>query len=206
MKETEKRNTEQAILQAAEAEFLPKGFEGARTTSIAEAAGVTHAMLHYYFRTKQNLFDKFMSSKIEIMRDSVLSIFANPELPLLQRIEAGIIAHFRFIQENPWLPRFMVNEIFSISDNHSSIIEKMSDVAFSVMSELQKDIDKAYANGEIEHIEASVLVADIVSLNVFTFIHQPFMFKILQIQDSEKAIDERLSENIKLIMRRLKKS
>lgn len=46
------RNKEQAILEAAEREFIVKGFAGARTTSIAEAAGVTHAMLHYYFRTK----------------------------------------------------------------------------------------------------------------------------------------------------------
>ena len=40
-------NREQAILEAAEREFLAKGFAGARTTSIAEAAGVTHALLHY---------------------------------------------------------------------------------------------------------------------------------------------------------------
>ena len=50
MTETTKTK-EQAILAAAEQEFLAKGFDGARTTSIAAAAGVTHAMLHYYFRT-----------------------------------------------------------------------------------------------------------------------------------------------------------
>ena len=43
-------STEEKILKAAEHEFLVKGFAGARTTSIASAAGVTHAMLHYYFR------------------------------------------------------------------------------------------------------------------------------------------------------------
>ena len=47
------QNTEQAILAAAKQEFLLKGYDGARTTSIAEKAGVTHAMLHYYFRTKR---------------------------------------------------------------------------------------------------------------------------------------------------------
>lgn len=49
-------DTEARILQAAEHEFLTKGYAGARTTSIAEAAGVTHAMFHYYFRTKDKLF------------------------------------------------------------------------------------------------------------------------------------------------------
>ena len=48
------RNKEQAILEAAEREFIVKGFAGARTTSIAEAAGVTHAMLHYYSGRRNN--------------------------------------------------------------------------------------------------------------------------------------------------------
>ena len=52
MKE-ETSNTEQSILKAAEKEFLKKGFSGSKTTEIAKEAGVTHAMLHYYFRTKQ---------------------------------------------------------------------------------------------------------------------------------------------------------
>ena len=58
------RNKEQEILEAAEREFIAKGFAGARTTSIAEAAGVTHAMLHYYFRTKEQLFERILDEKM----------------------------------------------------------------------------------------------------------------------------------------------
>ena len=58
------RDTETLILQAAEKEFFEKGYSGAKTTAIAEAAGVTHAMLHYYFRTKDKLFEKIVSDKI----------------------------------------------------------------------------------------------------------------------------------------------
>lgn len=57
------QDTEYLILQAAEREFMSKGFAGARTTSIAEAAGVTHAMFHYYFRTKEKLFDRIIAEK-----------------------------------------------------------------------------------------------------------------------------------------------
>lgn len=56
-------HTENRILKAAEAEFLAKGYAGARTTAIAEAAGVTHAMLHYYFRTKDKLFERILNEK-----------------------------------------------------------------------------------------------------------------------------------------------
>lgn len=62
-KETVKTDTESRILQAAEEEFLLKGLEGARTTAIAERAGVTHAMLHYYFRTKNMLFERIIEEK-----------------------------------------------------------------------------------------------------------------------------------------------
>lgn len=62
-------STESRILAAAEGEFLDKGFDGARTTTIAARAGVTHAMLHYYFRTKGQLFERIISSKIEQLKN-----------------------------------------------------------------------------------------------------------------------------------------
>ena len=58
------QNKEQQILEAAEREFLEKGYDGARTTSIAKAADVTHAMLHYYFRTKKHLFERIIQGVI----------------------------------------------------------------------------------------------------------------------------------------------
>ena len=67
MKE-ETSNTEQSILKAAEKEFLKKGFSGSKTTEIAKEAGVTHAMLHYYFRTKENLFNKVFEEKAKQLR------------------------------------------------------------------------------------------------------------------------------------------
>ena len=63
------QSTEARILQAAEKEFFEKGYAGARTVSIAEAAGVTHAMLHYYFRTKDKLFEQIVAGKINMLGD-----------------------------------------------------------------------------------------------------------------------------------------
>ena len=95
------RNKEQAILEAAEREFIAKGFAGARTTSIAEAAGVTHAMLHYYFRTKEQLFERILDEKMRLMGESVLAAFGQPGLPLAERLRDGIERHFDFIMANP---------------------------------------------------------------------------------------------------------
>ena len=65
-RETPSCNKENDILRAAEREFLAKGFSGARTVSIAQAAGVTHAMLHYYFRTKEQLFERILDENGKI--------------------------------------------------------------------------------------------------------------------------------------------
>lgn len=84
---TDTGTTENKILEAAEKEFLSKGYAGARTTAIAEAAGVTHAMLHYYFRTKDKLFDKIIDSKIGMLRDIMLSSVGDSSIPLFEKIK-----------------------------------------------------------------------------------------------------------------------
>ena len=114
-------NREQAILEAAEREFLAKGFAGARTTSIAEAAGVTHALLHYYFRTKEQLFDRILDEKLRLMGQTVLAAFGRQKLPLLERLKEGIEPHFDFIAANPDLPRFIVNEVFSRPERYEAM-------------------------------------------------------------------------------------
>ena len=58
-----KKDTESEILKAAEQEFMLKGFDGAKTTSIAHATGVTHAMLHYYFRRRNSCSSVFLQKK-----------------------------------------------------------------------------------------------------------------------------------------------
>ena len=102
MKE-ETSNTEQSILKAAEKEFLKKGFSGSKTTEIAKEAGVTHAMLHYYFRTKENLFNKVFEEKAKQLADTFLSR-VDESLPFLEKIKCFIEAHFDLLTANPELP------------------------------------------------------------------------------------------------------
>ena len=75
--------TERKILMAAEREFFEKGFAGARTTSIAESAGVTHAMLHYYFRTKSKLFERIISDKMSLLGELSINSPSNDILSLM---------------------------------------------------------------------------------------------------------------------------
>ena len=199
---------EQAILVAAEQEFLTKGFDGARTTSIAAAAGVTHAMLHYYFRTKENLFDRVLDAKIQLMGQSVLKAFGDSGLPLAERLRNGIVSHFDFIVANPDMPRFIVNEVFSRPDRYESMRIRIREITDTLLRDLQRDLDESAARGETEPMDVRMLMLDIISLNIFTFIAYPIIEPILGdfTNDRERFFEQRKAEIIEVITRRLKKS
>ena len=63
-------NSEKAIMAAAEQLFLENGYKLTTTTMIARRAGVTHAMLHYYFRTKEHIFMKVLDKYMDELLDS----------------------------------------------------------------------------------------------------------------------------------------
>ena len=123
-KERQTHDTESRILQAAEREFLTKGFAGARTTSIAEAAGVTHAMLHYYFRTKEKLFDRIISGKIELIKNLIFEAAIDSGLSIQEKIRMVMDRHLEFIAANPDLPRFIVGEVYSLTSTICASVKK----------------------------------------------------------------------------------
>jgi AcrR family transcriptional regulator len=207
MDNQERQSKEQQILAAAEQEFLTKGYDGARTTSIAQAAGVTHAMLHYYFRTKEQLFERIVDEKFETMSHSMFAIMGDPSLPIVERIKGGIEAHFDFIAANPLLPRFVINEIISRPERYKLLYKRVGAVIDNVYCDLQFEIDRSAERGEIEWVDVKMLFVSILSLNIFTFLAYPFMEPLMGelMADREGFLAARKAENIETILRRIKK-
>ena len=207
MDNQERRSKEQQILASAEQEFLTKGYDGARTTSIAQAAGVTHAMLHYYFRTKEQLFERIVDEKFETMSHSMFAIMGDPSLPIVERIKGGIEAHFDFIAANPLLPRFVINEIISRPERYKLLYKRVGAVIENVYCGLQFEIDRSAERDEIEWVDVKMLFISILSLNIFTFIAYPFMEPLMGelMADREGFLAVRKAENIETILRRIKK-
>ncbi len=200
------QDTESRILQAAENEFFEKGYAGARTASIAEAAGVTHAMLHYYFRTKDKLFERIVSEKISMLADILLSAIGDANLPLEERIRQGIERHFDFISANRDLPRFIVNEVLSRSEQIDTMKGNIQNIVNELLDNLQQEIDEYAAKGFCRQVDARMLLIDIVSLNVFPFMAAPIVYGA--IGDSYGDYDEflaiRKKENVETILNKLK--
>ena len=206
MEQTPAQKREQAILEAAEREVLKKGFDGARTTSIAAAAGVTHAMLHYYFRTKEQLFERILDEKMRMMGQSVLAAFGDARLPLIERLRNGIERHFDFIAANPDLPRFIVNEVFARPERYEAMQRQIRSLMGVMLIDTQRALDEAADRGEIRRIDVRMLMLDIISLNVFVFIAYPILEPLLGdlTADRERFFELRKAETVETVMRRLK--
>lgn len=198
--------TEERILLAAEEEFLAKGYAGARTTAIAEAAGVTHAMLHYYFRTKEKLFSRVLSDKLEALVNTfIISIDADTSLD--DCLRRAVDAHFDFVMANPTLPRFMISEVFPNPSLRKIVHEKIKDRTAETIRILQEKIDIAAARGECREMPAISVLMSIISLNIFPVLSMPVWSQLDIFPNtltSDSFLHLRREENIRIILQSLK--
>lgn len=191
------QSKKELILKAAEEVFMANGYEATKTTQIAERAGVTHAMLHYYFQTKENIFRKIYEDKINMLKDPIVALVENKEMELPQRIDTIIETHFEFLKANPTLPHFVISEM----NNNPHLIETMKENIGELMGKsykkLQNEIDDYVAQGIINPITALDLLLDIVSLNVSAFVMLPIMKSVVSDKDEQNAILEQRKKEIK---------
>lgn len=104
-------STEEKILLAASRIFTEKGYTGARTRDIAEEAGINLALLNYYFRSKEKLFQKVMLMKFHELFSEILPILTDETTALEQKIEKISNTYFAILSKNPTLPLFVISEI-----------------------------------------------------------------------------------------------
>ena len=206
MKKTNTKNKKQQILNAAEFEFLTNGYEATKTTQIAKRAGVTHAMLHYYYQSKENLFNKIFEDKIETLKAPIVALAQNKDIDLRDRIRKIIELHFDFLKTYPDLPHFLINEMRSNPQLIKILREKVGDTLRETFATIQTEIDEYVAKDIMKPISAFDLFLDIVSLNVFTFISLPIFRHIAYNEEKEQQlIENRKKEIIQTINYRILK-
>ena len=103
-------NTEQKILESARNIFHKKGLSGSRMQEIADKAGINKAMLHYYYSSKDKLFDAVFQEAIKRIFPE-LSKLLNEEMPLFEKIIYFSDKYISLLQQNVYLPSFVMNEM-----------------------------------------------------------------------------------------------
>ncbi|MDP4183596.1 MAG: TetR/AcrR family transcriptional regulator [Bacteroidota bacterium] len=190
-----KDNTEEKILDAARKVFITKGLDGARMQEIADEAGINKALLHYYFRTKQNLFDAVFEEAFFKLIPHVVNLLTL-DIPFLERIEKAIDKYFDVINANPFIPLFVLHEINRDPDKLASLLKKQG-----VNPEKLKLIVEAEVKaGRIIDIRHEHLMLNIISMIVMSFAARP-LFQRMFFENQEEQYEEFLKQRKQEITR-----
>jgi len=185
-KMTEKElSTEEKILISASKVFTEKGFSGTRTRDIAEEAGINLALLNYYFRSKEKLFDQVMKAKIVLLFGQILPIITDEKTTLEEKIDLTTEKYINILSKNPNLPVFVISEIQKKNSELTSIIPIRK--VFN-NSSLIKQIKEKRPDLNPLHFLVTFL-----GMTIFPFVAKPVFnaFQIIKDDEFQQFIEER---------------
>ena len=189
--------TEDKILLAASKVFTEKGFAGARTRDIADEAGINLALLNYYFRSKEKLFDQVMKVKIVLLFGKIIPIISNEKTTIEEKIDLASEKYFEILSKNPNLPLFVISEIQKKNSNIKSILPVEKILMNSVIIQQIKE-----KNPELNPFH---FLLNFLGMTVFPFLARPVFqnFHIMNDDEFQKFVEERktlVPQWIKLIL------
>ena len=181
-------STEEKIYEAARRIFVLKGMEGARMQEIADEAGMNKALLHYYFRSKENLFKavfkdiftKFFSK----VKETIFSDASTKEKMIF-----FIDNYIDMIHANPYVPQFIINEI-----NRDP--QMLKNLMFESGIEPQKIIEIFVNNSNTDslaNIDTRHIVVSIIGMLLFPLVARPLL-QMIYFNDNQEAYNQFLSE------------
>ena len=191
-------NTENQILVAAREVFILKGFEGARMQEIADRAGINKALLHYYFRSKENLFDAIFSEVASRLFPAVRQLFES-ELAIKEKISFFVKIYLNMLHENPYVPGFVIN---TLNTNPERFLKHIINSGLNPML-LQQQIDEEVSRGLIRNLRAEHLLVNILGLCVFPYLARPIIQNVFNMKDEEYQayLESRQTEIIDFVLK-----
>ena len=202
MNKTKNTTTESSILDAAKRIFQHKGMAGARMQEIADEAGINKALLHYYFRSKQLLFEAVFK-KAFLMLAPQLNEVMNSDTSICEKIKNFSSNYISFVIKHPYLPNFIIQEL----NRNPEFVEKIiTEKHFPNINKFRKQINDKVTEGVIRPIKAEQLFINIMALNIFPFIAAPLLKGFINANDKEylQLMEERKVEVADFIINAIK--
>jgi TetR/AcrR family transcriptional regulator len=191
--ETKKDSTEDKILQAAKNVFIAKGMEGARMQEIADEAGINKALLHYYFRSKEKLFEAIFSEIIQFAFPKLSKILRS-DSDVVSRIEQFIDVYIDLLRKHPFIPGFVMKELTRDPSGLLKLAVKFGVNPEPVFISIQEAMDR----GEIITMKPQHLAANVISMCVFPFAARPILSFML-FKDDKQALENFYAERAEVI-------
>ena len=201
----QKNNMEEQILLVAKELFMQNGYEGVSTTQVAKAVGCNQALVHYYYRTKQNLFKIICQQEIQKMF-KILADIPQEDISFEDFIENIIEAQIGFLKNNPDAPFFIIGELRHNSEVLKMMRELFSEFGKEIVGKIRLFVQMKQSKGELNDVSVEDLLIDIVSLDVMSFVGQVLFTQILEMdsQTQEVFLERRKTHIKKLILSNIK--
>lgn len=200
---TKDRNTEKKIIEAAKQVFEEEGYAGARMQQIADSAQINKGLLHYYFKSKDKIFETVFTAAFEKMMSKVVKIF-QAELPIEEKIEMFVNQYLDVLSKNSYVPAFVLSEL---NKRPQTIVDKILNHPNKPKVNLfAQQIQTAVDEGKIRPIKPEHLIINLVSMCIFPFVGKP-MIQILLEKDKtqyNKLLKERKTEVTQFILQAIK--
>ncbi|MDI1318243.1 TetR/AcrR family transcriptional regulator [Flavobacterium sp.] len=187
MEKLKTENTEIEILNAAKEIFHQKGMDGARMQEIADKAKINKALLHYYYRSKQLLFEAVFKSAFGLLAPQLNNIL-NDDSDLFEKITKFTNSYISFVIKHPYLPNFVIQEL---NKNPEFVLKLRAEKHFPSIDKFKLQVADAIKQGTIKPIEAEQLFINIMALNIFPFIGEPLLTALINVD--KKRYNEILS-------------
>ncbi|SDI52692.1 TetR/AcrR family transcriptional regulator [Winogradskyella thalassocola] len=204
MKKAKDENTEEQILVAAKNVFQTKGMDGARMQEIADKAGINKAMLHYYYRNKQLLFEAVFKNAFSLLAPQLNAVL-NDDSSIEDKIKNFTSNYITFIVKHPYLPNFIIQEL---NRNPDFILKMKDNPAFPNIEKFKIQVDDEVAKGVIKPISAEQLFINIMALNIFPFVAKPLIMAFTSANDKhyQQLMEDRKTEVANFIINSIKNS
>lgn len=167
-------NTEERIMEAAKAVFMKYGLYGARMQDIADTAKINKALLHYYFRNKEKLFDQVFDGALSRYFEQ-MEVIHDDSLPILERILIYVVQIIDFLSEYPQMSMFIIKEI---SINEKLFKEKVHKIKRNKNANILTILEKSRKFNEIPDIDPVLFLIHLHSLCSYPFLAAP-IFKVI---------------------------
>ena len=189
--------TGQRILAAAVQEFAEKGFFGARMQAMAAAAGVNKAMLHYYFRSKENLYRQVLQVTFQALWQNVEEILQE-EAPIVQRLDRVVDLYMDLFVRNPGLVRIILREVAGGGEQLRQSIKYLKAVGIAPRRSLLKvETETGLKQDDLLHLTVSL-----IGLCLFSTFAEPFLGELFDLDPARMAdFSEERRAAIKTLLR-----
>lgn len=198
-------STENLILDAARKHFMEKGYAAARMQEIADTAGINKALLHYYFRSKEKLFQHILKETVDILEPRLAGALSK-EGTVLEKIEGIVESYISTMLEHPYMPMFVMTELSQKRENFIKLIKSRAQQGGINFQTFFMQVMQEMQEGKIRKMNPIHLVLNVISMCIFPFIVRPIFSNVVELpqEQYDELLKTRKAEVMDFIQHALK--